>query len=187
MCFTHWPVNDCNCYYNVYYAWKFMYYVVHLLFYCVSCLIFSYFVLSFLIYFVLSIFIKLWEVPGRSPCDLFAQHANAQSHKFNMAKRHTTTTWAHAGVTERYRDRWKAMTMGNGPNDAGHVVWALGECISFFFSFVFIDSNACFFAYTASNLHTTRYGDRQKSTTMGNGPNENRHVVWALGARFQPF
>ena len=56
-----------------------------------------------------------------------------------------------------------------------------------FFPFIFIDSNACFFAYTASNLHTTRYGDRQKSTTMGNGPNDNRHVVWALGARFQPF
>ena len=68
----------------------------HLLFYCVSCLILS--------YFVLSIFIKLWEVPGRShvdldfsrsTCDLFAQHANAQSHKFNMAKRRTTTTWAN--------------------------------------------------------------------------------------------
>ena len=33
------------------------------------------------------------------------------------------------------------MTMGNGPNDAGHVIWALGECISFF-SFIFIDTNA---------------------------------------------
>ena len=101
----------------------------HLLFYCVSCLILS--------YFVLSIFIKLWEVPGRShvdldfsrsTCDLFAQHANAQSHKFNMAKLRTTTTWAHAGVTKRYGDRWKAMTMGNGPNDNRHVVWALGAC-----------------------------------------------------------
>ena len=31
------------------------------------------------------------------------------------------------------------MTMGNGPNDAGHVVWALGECLSFFFhSFLLI-------------------------------------------------
>ena len=84
---------------------------------------------------------KLWEVPGRShvdlnfsrsTCDLFAQHANAQSHKFNMAKRRTTTTWAHAGVTKRYRDRWKAMTMGNGPNDNRHVVWALGVCFQRF-------------------------------------------------------
>ena len=65
-----------NYYYNVYYAQKFMYYVVHHLFYCVSCLILSYFVLWFLIYFVLSIFIKLWEVPGRSHGDLFAQRAN---------------------------------------------------------------------------------------------------------------
>ena len=106
----------------------------HLLFYCVSCLILS--------YFVLSIFIKFWEVPARSHVDLeksrstrdlFSQHANSQSHKFNMAKQRTTTTWAHAGVTKRYRDRWKATTMGNRPNNAGHVVWALGECISFFF------------------------------------------------------
>ena len=71
-----------NYYYNVYYARKFMYYVVHLLFYCMSYLILSYFVLPFVIYFVLSIFIKLYEVPGRShadvdfsrsPCDLFAE------------------------------------------------------------------------------------------------------------------
>ena len=66
-----------------------------------------------------------------------------QSHKFNMAKQRTTTTQAHTGVTEWYRDRWKATTMGNSPNDAGHVIWALGECISFF-PFIFIDSNACF-------------------------------------------
>ena len=46
-----------NYYYNVYYARKFMYYVVHLLFYCMSYLILSYFVLPFVIYFVLSIFI----------------------------------------------------------------------------------------------------------------------------------
>ena len=126
-----------NYYYNVYYARKFMYYVVHLLFYCMSYLILSYFVLPFVVYFVLSIFIKLWEVPARSHVDLeksrstrdlFAQHANAQSHKFNMAKQRTTTTWAHAGVTKRYRDRWKATTMGNGPNDNRHVVWALGAC-----------------------------------------------------------
>ena len=44
--------------------------------------------------------------------------------------------------TTRYGERWKATTMGNGPNDAGHVVWALGECI-FFFPFVFIDTDAC--------------------------------------------
>ena len=43
--------------------------------------------------------------------------------------------------TTGYGETWKATTIGNGPNDAGHVVWALGECFPFF-SFVFIDTNA---------------------------------------------
>ena len=40
--------------------------------------------------------------------------------------------------TTGYGETWKATTMGNGPNDAGHVVWALGECIFFFHSFLLI-------------------------------------------------
>ena len=43
--------------------------------------------------------------------------------------------------TTQYGEKWKAMMTGNGPNDAGHIVWALGECI--FFPFVFIDTDAC--------------------------------------------
>ena len=46
--------------------------------------------------------------------------------------------------TTRYGDRWKAKTTGNGPNDAGHVVWALGECFPFFPSYLLILMHICY-------------------------------------------
>ena len=60
----------------------------------------------------------------------------------------------------------------------------------FLFPFILNDTNAynsMFVKYTAFYLDTMQYGNRWKTTTMGNGPNDTRHVVWALVGVFLLF
>ena len=80
--------------------------------------------------------------------------------------------------TMQYGNRWKTMTMGNGPNDTRHVVWAL---VGVFYCFPFIFLCEYMFYCIFRFQHTMWYGDRWKAMTLGNGPNDARHVVWALG------
>jgi hypothetical protein len=38
-------------------------------------------------------------------------------------------------LNTQHGDRWQAATMRTGPNDAKHVVWAIGEFFFFLFGF----------------------------------------------------
>ena len=86
-----------NYYYNVYYARKFMYYVVHLLFYCMLFFLILFFHFSF--YFVLSIFTKWWEVPRRSHADLIIKNVtclpNTPTCKVININNITSSTWLY--------------------------------------------------------------------------------------------
>ena len=68
-----------------------------------------------------------------------------------------------------------ATTTRTGPNDASHVVWALGE---FFFNLLHV-----FFGYLTIYIGTTdslkvQCGSTQAKTTT-TGPNDTSHTVWA--------
>ena len=73
--------------------------------------------------------------------------------------------------------------MRKGPNDARCIVWALGECFLISFMF-FLSDNTCFIADVAYNLQTTSQGGIWRAIMMRKGPNNARHVVWALGECF---
>ena len=66
--------------------------------------------------------------------------------------------------TMRYGDRWKATTMGNGPDEGPWWVFF------FFPSYLLILMHICYIF-----RHTTQYRDRWKATIMGKGPN-NAHL-----------
>ena len=72
--------------------------------------------------------------------------------------------------------------MRKGPNNARHVVWALGEC--FLISFMFFDDNICFIADMAYNIQITQLERLWNVKMMRKGPNDTRCVVWALGECF---
>ena len=55
--------------------------------------------------------------------------------------------------------------MRTGPDNARHIIWAIGK--SFSFSFVFFNTNYCFY----SLLHEA----------MRTGPDDAGQVVWAIG------
>ena len=59
--------------------------------------------------------------------------------------------------------------MRKGPNDARHIIWALGEC--FLISFIFFDDNICFNADMTYNIQTTRLERLWKAKTVRKGPN----------------
>ena len=68
--------------------------------------------------------------------------------------------------------------MRKGPNNARHVVWALGEC--FLISFIFFDDNICFNADMTYNIKTMQLERLWKAKTVRKGPNNARHIVWAV-------
>ena len=68
--------------------------------------------------------------------------------------------------------------MRKGPNDARHVIWALGEC--FLISFVFFDDNICFNADMTYNIQTMRLERLWKAKTARKGPNNVSSIIWAL-------
>ena len=62
--------------------------------------------------------------------------------------------------------------MRTGPDDARHVIWAIGKSFSFYFMFFLKNINYCFYSLLC------------KATRMG--PDNARHIVWAMG-RSVPF
>ena len=68
--------------------------------------------------------------------------------------------------------------MRKGPNDARHIVWALGEC--FLISFIFFDDNICFNADMTYNIQTTRLERLWKAKMARKGPNNVSSIVWGL-------
>ena len=77
---------------------------------------------------------------------------------------------------------WRAIMMRKGPNNARHIVWALGEC--FLISFVFFDDNICFNADMTYNIQTTRLERLWKAKMVRKGPNDVSSIVWTLGECF---
>ena len=63
-----------------------------------------------------------------------------------------------------------------GPNDARHVVWAIGEFFIYFFR-VFLTLIDILSIYSC-NIRSTRAG---RYRTIRIGPNDAPGVVWALG------
>ena len=78
------------------------------------------------------------------------------------------------------------MTMG--PNNVRHIVWALGECFSFFIlHFFYISFIVIYRYYNARNLQKSSLKVRKgvwKATTRITGPNNVSHVIWTLGECF---
>ena len=72
--------------------------------------------------------------------------------------------------------------MKTSPNNASGVVWAQ---VSFIYSpFVLFDANKCFIVSTGC-IYDIRERERVgRPETMKMGPNDVRHVVWALGESF---
>src|ERR1700678_156652 len=78
---------------------------------------------------------------------------------------------------------WTAITK-TGPNDARHVVWALDTF--FFFCVLYILTNDFLFYLGCIYVLQARewFGSMAITKT---GPNDARHVVWALGTMFFIF
>ena len=62
------------------------------------------------------------------------------------------------------------------PNDARHVIWALGKC--FFFT------NLCLIVYLGSYIKNTGLEGKGELVMVKTGLNDTRCVVWALGKPF---
>src|ERR1700678_2339922 len=71
-----------------------------------------------------------------------------------------------------------------GPNDARHIVWALGAM--FLILFFYILTNDFLFYLRPRYVLQAREGFVSMAITR-TGPNDARHVVWALGAMFLIF
>jgi hypothetical protein len=69
-----------------------------------------------------------------------------------------------------------------GPNDVGHVVWAIST--SFFYP-------SCFYILISDFLDSTYVlkarGGVGQAVTKKTGPNDARHVVWAISMSFLFF
>ena len=70
-----------------------------------------------------------------------------------------------------------------GPNDANHIVWAISTCLVRVFC-----SYPCFFTYTNhltdSNGISKLWRYLQKAMTKRMGPNDVKHIVWAISTFF---
>ena len=77
-------------------------------------------------------------------------------------------------VLKTQKSLLKATTMITGPNNARHVVWALGER----FLFRIFYTNLCFISVL--NMYATRYVLGRAGTTKP-GPNDAKCVIWTLG------
>ena len=97
---------------------------------------------------------------------------------FNDLHRYYQFSKGTVGLTQ-------ATTMSMGPNDMSHVIWVLVECfLSFsFVSFIFIVIQY----YNARNLWKGSLKVQKgvwKATMRITGPNNVRHIIWALGECF---
>ena len=69
--------------------------------------------------------------------------------------------------------------MKTGPNDARHVIWAKGMC--FYFTFMFFYTYYIFFFYLGFIGVYKRQGGLGWVVMRKTGPNDAKHVVWAIG------
>ena len=69
----------------------------------------------------------------------------------------------------RKGEGWKTRNNENRPNDARHVVWALGKSFLLFPSYYF-DINQYFIAYTGGDLQNTRNQERSDTSRASGQP-----------------
>ena len=60
---------------------------------------------------------------------------------------------------------WRAVTTRTGPNDASHVVWAIGKFFIYIFFLCFFILNKCFILYIGFKLGNIRHGGREWAQT----------------------